>query len=173
MIVQGAHHSIHIFNYCQNPADPVRDSAIIIYVGEDAAMFDKVAPAVRKETKRVAVITIIGVVLMIAGFAAAHRIWPESVSFDYTVILAGICGGAVAIGNFFLMGLTVQNVAATEDEESARKKMRTSYTYRNGMMLLWAAAAIIAPCFQFVAGILPLMFPSAGLKLLAVFGRIE
>ncbi len=136
-------------------------------------MLEKVAPAVRKETKRVAVITIIGVAVMILVFGILHQIWPDSVSFDYTVILGGICGGAVAIANFFVMGLTVQNVAATEDEESARKKMRTSYTYRNGIMLLWAAAAIIAPCFQFVAGILPLMFPSAGLKLLAILGKLE
>ena len=50
--------------------------------------------------------------------------------FDYTVILGGICGSLVAVLNFFLMGLTVQKVAAAEDEAAARMKMKASYSQR-------------------------------------------
>jgi hypothetical protein len=39
------------------------------------------------------------------------------------------------------------------------------------LQILWIIAAIAAPCFQFVAGIAPLMFPSLGIKALAVTGK--
>ena len=65
---------------------------------------DKVQPAVKKETKNVAIYTVVGVVVMWVGFLILHLIWPEKIPFDYRVILGGIGGGAVAVLNFFLMG---------------------------------------------------------------------
>lgn len=129
-------------------------------------------PAVRKETKRVAVLTIIGVALMWAAFVALHLAMPGTVPFDYTVILGGMGGGIVAVLNFFLMALTVQKVAAAEDEGSARSRMKASYSQRMLFQMLWVAAAIIAPCFQFAAGIIPLLIPSIGIKLLGMTNRI-
>ena len=82
----------------------------------------------------------------------------EKVPFDYTVILGGLGGGAVAVLNFFLMGLTVQKAAACEDEGSARMRLKASYSQRMLLQLGWGIAAIIAPCFQFAAGLLPLLF---------------
>lgn len=69
---------------------------------------DKVQPAVKKETKNVAIYTVVGVVVMWVGFLILHLIWPEKIPFDYRVILGGIGGGAVAVLNFFLMGMAVQ-----------------------------------------------------------------
>ena len=132
-----------------------------------------VAPAVRKETKRVAVITAIGVVIMLAVFAVLHFTMGDKVPFDYRVILGGICGGAVAVLNFFLMGLTVQKVADTEDEGMARQMMKASYTRRMLLQIGWMILAIMAPCFQFAAGLVPLLFPSLGLKILSVMGKIS
>ena len=63
---------------------------------------DKVQPAVKKETKNVAIYTVVGVVVMWVGFLILHLIWPEKIPFDYRVILGGIGGGAVAVLNFFL-----------------------------------------------------------------------
>jgi len=37
--------------------------------------------------------------------------------------------------------------------------------------MLWVVIAIAAPCFQFVAGILPLLFPGTGIKLMGIVGR--
>lgn len=130
-----------------------------------------VQPAVKKETKRVAVMTCAGVVLMWIAFVVFHGITPESVPFNYTVILGGLCGGIVAVLNFFLMGLTVQKVAAQSDEDTARTQMRVSYRQRLMLQILWIVAAIAAPCFQFAAGIAPLLFPSLGIKAMAVFGK--
>ncbi|MBQ9062089.1 MAG: hypothetical protein IJI10_08180 [Eubacterium sp.] len=133
----------------------------------------KVAPAVRKETKRVILITVIGVIIMFAVFAGLHFAMPDKVPFDYRVILGGLGGGCIAVLNFFMMGLTVQKVTSMEDEGLARQQMKSSYTYRMLLQILWMVAAIAAPCFQFVAGLVPLLFPSLGLKLLSVMGKIS
>ena len=85
-----------------------------------SSFLENVQPAVRKETKKVAVSTLIGVVVMWIAFAVLHMTMPEKVPLDYTVFLGGICGGIIAVLNFFLMGLTVQKVAASTDEDAAR-----------------------------------------------------
>lgn len=134
-------------------------------------IFDKLQPAVKKETKRITVVTFSGVVLMWVVFFILHLITPESVPFDYTVILGGIGGGVVAVLNFFLMALTVQGVAAQTDESMARDQMKASYKQRLMLQIIWMIVAMAAPCFQVVAGIAPLLFPSLGIKAMAVIKR--
>ncbi len=102
-------------------------------------------------------------------FFVLHMIIPEKVPFDYTVILGGIGGGLIAVLNFFLMGLTVQSVASTTDEELARKKMKASYSQRMMMQMIWGIVAVATPCFNYVAGLLPLLFPSLGIKITGIF----
>ncbi|MBR2764371.1 MAG: ATP synthase subunit I [Blautia sp.] len=133
----------------------------------------RMAPAVRQETRKVAIYVIVGVVLMWAGFAVGHRVDPQRIPFDYTVLLGGLGGGTVAVLNFLLMGMTVQKVASSEDEQLARSMMRASYSRRMMMQMLWVVAAIVAPCFQFVAGLLPLLFPGAGIRLAGVLGALK
>lgn len=131
----------------------------------------EIQPAVKKETKRIAAVTAAGVALMWIAFFVLHLAAPESVPFDYTVFLGGIAGGAVAVLNFFLMGLTVQKVAAADNEDSARLQMKSSYTQRLMLQILWIILAIVVPCFHFVAGIAPLLFPSFGIKLSTLAGK--
>ena len=134
-------------------------------------LFDRLQPAVRKETKRITAVTFSGVVLMWVVFAILHLAAPESVPFDYTVILGGIGGGVIAALNFFLMALTVQNVASQTDEDEARSRMKVSYRQRLLLQIVWIIVAMAAPCFQVVAGIAPLLFPSLGIKAMAVIKR--
>lgn len=128
-------------------------------------------PAVKKETQKVVIYTVMGVILMWIVLFLLRPAMPDKIVFDYTTILAGIIGGGVAILNFFLMGISVQNIAATEDQDLAKKKMKTSYSQRMALQLIWVVIAIAAPCFYFVAGILPLLFPSLGIKLMAVIKK--
>ena len=100
-------------------------------------MFADVQPAVKKETKKVAIGTFVCVILMWAVFGIGHLAAPEQIPFDYTVILAGFIGGVVAVLNFFLMGLTVQKVVSMEDDKQAATKMKTSYTQRMTFQILW------------------------------------
>ncbi len=133
----------------------------------------KLQPAVKKETKRVGIFTAAGVVVMWAAFAALHQAYPEAVPFDYRIFLSGIVGGAVAVLNFFLMGITIQKVASENMEDVARMRLKSSYTQRMLLQILWVIAAVAAPCFQFAAGIAPLLFPSLGIKLMAFFPEKE
>ena len=90
-----------------------------------SSFLDNIQPAVKKETRRVAISTITGVVLMWIAFAVLHLVIPEKVPFDHTVILGGIGGGIIAVLNFFLMGMTVQKIASETDEDRAKMWMKT------------------------------------------------
>ena len=136
-----------------------------------SGLLENVQPAVKKETKRVVMITGAGVILMWILFAILHFTMPDKVPFDYTVFLGGIGGGVIAVLNFFLMGLAVQKAASATDEGSARMKLKASYSQRFMMMILWVIIAIVAPCFQFVAGIAPLLFPGTGIKIVGIFHK--
>ena len=136
-----------------------------------SGLLETVQPAVKKETKRVVMITGAGLILMWILFAILHFTMPDKVPFDYTVILGGIGGGVIAVLNFFLMGLAVQKAASATDEGTARMKLKASYSQRFMMMILWVIVAIVAPCFQFVAGIAPLLFPGTGLKFVGIFHK--
>ena len=133
-----------------------------------SGLLENVQPAVKKETKRVVMITGAGLILMWILFAILHFTMPDKVPFDYTVILGGIGGGVIAVLNFFLMGLAVQKAASATDEGTARMKLNSQ---RFMMMILWVIVAIVAPCFQFVAGIAPLLFPGTGLKFVGIFHK--
>lgn len=129
-----------------------------------SSILDNVQPAVKKETKRVVKITAVGLILMWILFAVLHFTMPDKVPLDYTVFLGGIGGGAVAVLNFFLMGLAVQKAASASDEGTARMKLKASYSQRFLMQILWVILAIVAPCFHFVAGIAPLFISGNGNK---------
>ena len=134
-----------------------------------SSILDNVQRAVKKETKRVVKITAVGLILMWILFAVLHFTMPDKVPLDYTVFLGGIGGGAVAVLNFFLMGLAVQKAASASDEGTARMKLKASYSQRFLMQILWVILAIVAPCFHFVAGIAPLLFPGTGIKIMGIF----
>ena len=134
-----------------------------------------IQPAVKTETGRIAMGTGIGVLIMFVLFFVLHMVIPEDapfnlgVPFDHTVILGGIGGFVVAVGNFFWMAMTVQKVASMEDEKQARATMGVSYRYRTLLQLLWVILAIVLPVFNPVAGIVPLFIPSLFIKLRGIF----
>ncbi len=126
----------------------------------------KIQPAVKAETGKIALGTGIGVLIMYLIFFVLHMVIPGNwAPFDYKVILGGIGGFVVAVGNFFWMAMTVQKVASMDDEKAARSTMGVSYRYRTLLQLLWVIIAIVAPVFNLVAGIAPLFIPSLFIKL--------
>ena len=134
-------------------------------------VWDSVQPAVKKETLNVFISTAIGTVLMWVVLFLLHIIMPEVVPFDYTVFVGGIGGLLVAVLNFFIMGLTVQKVSATEDEKDARSIMKLSYTRRLIFQIVWIVIALVAPVIYWVSGIIPLLFPSAGIKIKGIISN--
>ena len=92
-------------------------------------------------------------VIMILVFFGLNKAFPEQVPMGLPVIAGAVGGCAVAVGNFFLMALTVQKVAGIENYDQAYRSMQVSYRYRTFLQL-------INP----VAGILPLLWPSLLIK---------
>lgn len=126
----------------------------------------KLQKAVKQETVSIAVGTGLGCAALIALFAILYLLFPESsVKFDYRVVLGAVCGGAVAVANFFLMAITVQNVVNVTNKDDALRMMRISYRNRMLMRGIWIVIAIVAPCFQYAAGIIPLFIPSLVIKI--------
>ena len=137
----------------------------------------KVQPAVKRETAKIAIGTGILTVLMIAVFLILRR-------FDWTVVTGALLGYAAAVGNFFLMALTVQKVAAdtkplppeedaqpedeaaepeekplSEDAKRGKQRIQLSYTLRMLGMGVIAIVGVALPCFHSVAVLLPMLFP--------------
>lgn len=131
-------------------------------------LWSSAQPAVKKETKRIAVASCVGTILMWIVFGVLHITMPSRVPFDYTVILGGLGGAFISVLNFFMMGMAIQKVASSTDEDSARMRMKASYSRRMLLQMLWVIIAIVAPCFQFAAGIIPLLFPGTFLKILGI-----
>ena len=128
----------------------------------------RVQETVKKETVQIAVQSSIATIVMWLCIFILHRFLPEKVNFDYRVILSGLLGTAVAVTNFFLMGVTVQGILSVENQEEAYQRMRLSYRNRTMLQLGWIILAVVAPCFQAVAGIVPLLFPGGILRIRGV-----
>ncbi|MCQ2520459.1 MAG: ATP synthase subunit I [Lachnospiraceae bacterium] len=130
----------------------------------------KLQAAVKKETLTVTVYTIVGTIIMFIGFVIFDFLtqeFGERLNF-LTVILGGVCGAIVAVLNFFLMALTVQRVTYEEDEKRVASIWKLGFMRRMLFIALWIIAAIVAPCFNWVAGIIPLLIPSLGIKAMGI-----
>ena len=135
-------------------------------------LLDGLQPAVKKETKNVFLYTLIGCVIMIAAFFVMNKwFFPENVPFDYTIFTGALGGLLIAVLNFLLMGLTVQKVAAEEDEKKAGQIMKMSYSRRMLLQIAWIVIALTVPVIFWAAGIIPLLFPSAGIKIKGIIER--
>ncbi|MBO5621448.1 MAG: ATP synthase subunit I [Butyrivibrio sp.] len=125
----------------------------------------KLQPAVKTETGRIAIATVVGVLIMYAGFFCLHMVFPKWAPFDYKVILGGIFGATYAIGNFFLMAVTVQKVASMDDEKEARTAMGVSYRNRFLLLILWGILGFAVPVFNVAAVLITLFIPTLFIKL--------
>lgn len=122
-----------------------------------------------QNTLYIAVVTLIFSVLMQAIFLIVG-FW------NMTVLWGNLYGAVVAVGNFFLMGLTVQK-AVMKEEKQAKNIMRLSQTARLfGMLLLVLAAVIIdkyVDVFDLLSLLIPLLFPRVAIMLYPLFRRKE
>lgn len=123
----------------------------------------KLQDASKKEIKRIALGTGLGLVLMLAVFAALSLFGIGT--FDYTVILSAVIGGGIAIGNFTLLCLTIQKAAGIEDKKQMKARFQLSYHARLMTQAAWVVAAFLLPCFNAVAAAIPLLFPTATIYL--------
>lgn len=126
----------------------------------------KLQPAVKKETAHIAAGTAVGVAVMTAVFAAIGR-------FDLGVLASGLVGGALAVANFLLLGLTVQRVTDQQDEGRGRKMMQFSYNMRMLLLVLWLILAVTLPFFNWVAALVPLLLPRVTIGVMQLTGHYK
>ena len=128
----------------------------------------KLQPESKKELLRIACGVSLCTAVMWVVFAALHLVgW---VVFDYRVLLGGIIGALVAIGNFAGICFVVQKVIDEPDEKKRKAQLQISYNTRMLLQALWIIIAIAAPCFQAFAGVLPLLFPRVTIYYLQITG---
>lgn len=119
----------------------------------------KIDKTVIKETKYIALFVLILSVLMQSVFLIIGR-------WHYFVLLGNIWGAAVAIANFFVMGLFVQK-AVTQDEKDAKQTIRASQSLRMvGVFILVVVGILIFKQTPTrVAILIPLIFPRIAIML--------
>ena len=124
----------------------------------------KLQKAVKDETVFVALGSVILSAVMVIVFFVLHRAFPDRVPMDLPVVIGAVGGCAVAVGNFFLMALTVQKVAGIENYDQAYRSMQVSYRYRTFLQLIWCVLTMVLGFINPVAGMLPLLWPSLLIK---------
>ncbi|MGN0975250.1 MAG: ATP synthase subunit I [Gemmiger sp.] len=129
----------------------------------------KFQDASKKELGHIALGTLICTAVMLAVFAVLGA--TGLVPFNYTVVAGALVGAAVAILNFAVLCLTVQNAAAKDDPKAVRAAVQLSYNIRLFVQAGWCVLALILPHFQPVASILPLLFPRVAIYFLQITGR--
>lgn len=127
---------------------------------------EKPQQSIVKETKRIAVGTVIMLVVMLAVYAVLGK-------FTVGVLLGGLLGSAYAIFNFFLLGMTLQEAASMTDQQMAHMKVRSSYSTRMIGMLILAVVAFALPFVEGIPCLIALLFPRATIFVLQVTGQIK
>lgn len=125
--------------------------------GGKTGLEKKIDPTVAKETRFIA-----GIALMLS--AVMQIVYLVLGEWNATVLLGNLLGGALAVGNFFLMGLTVQKAVGLE-EKDAKKKLQASQQLRLVMMLVVLVIGAALDCFDTVAVLVPQLFPRIGVSI--------
>ena len=99
----------------------------------------KLQSASRKEVARMAAGCGVCAVLEIAAFVLLHVCGIGS--FSYQIITGTIGGTLVAIVNYAMMCLMIQNAVGIQDQKLLKAKVRGSYNLRILFQAAWVAAA--------------------------------
>lgn len=109
----------------------------------------------------------VGIGLMLAVFALLNR-------FDRSVWLGGICGGMIAIGNFFVMAVCADLAADRAEKGNAKSGealVKLSYFGRLAVMAILLFALIKSGLCNVIAAVVPLAFTRPALTLAEFFGK--
>lgn len=117
----------------------------------------RIDPTVLKETKYIGLFTFILSVLLQSVFLIIGK-------WDYTVLLGNLLGAIAATGNFFLMGLTVQE-SLTKEEKEAKNLIKLSQSGRLFMLFIIALIGYLLSVFNTLAVIIPYLFPRIAVML--------
>ncbi|MCH5285866.1 MAG: ATP synthase subunit I [Christensenellaceae bacterium] len=127
-------------------------------------MLERIDPTVKRMTCYIAACALVLSALMEAVYLVIG-------AWNMTVLWGNLLGAAVAVLNFFLMGLTIQRSLGLS-EEDAKKFIRVSQSLRMLMILVVCAiGAAIPAVFDLLAVVLPQFFPRIGTMLWPKFEK--
>lgn len=107
-----------------------------------------------KETLTIAVGEAICVAVMLGVFALLGK-------FDRSVVMGGILGGLIAVGNFFFMAVgtaLAADKAENQDVKGGQAVISSSYTIRMIVMAVLLFAAVKSGFCNVFASVIPLVF---------------
>lgn len=130
----------------------------------------KLQPASRKEVSRIAVGCILCAVIMLIGLFILSLLGIGK--FTYRTVIGAIGGTAVAILNFAMMCLMVQNAAGIQDQKLLKAKVQGSYNLRILVQAAWVAVAFFVSWINVIAAAIPLLFPTAVIYYLQITGKL-
>lgn len=118
-----------------------------------------------KETKYITSFVAIFSVLMQAIFLIIGK-------WHFAILLGNIWGAAVAIGNFFVMGLYVQK-AVSQEKNDAQQTLKVSRSLRFSAIMLLTGIGVVIPIFNWITVTAPLVFPSFAIYLRPIFDKYK
>lgn len=131
----------------------------------------KLQSASRKEIKRIAVGTLVCDGIMVAGLFLLSQFGIGSFELS-RILLGAACGSVVAVVNFTILCITIQNAVEIENKRKMKAKFQLSYNIRMVIQALWVVAAFLIPQIHFVAGAVPVLFPNVVLLWLQTKGKL-
>ena len=130
----------------------------------------KLQPASKKEVKRIALGTAAFSGIMIAAMFVLSLVGVGT--FDYKVILGAIGGSLVAILNFTIMCLTIQNAVNIAEQKQMKAFIQGSYNGRLLLQAAWIVVAFMVPHINVIAAAIPLLFPNLTIFYLQSKGKL-
>lgn len=126
----------------------------------------KIDGTVKKETAYVAVAEAILIAIMLAVYLIISK-------FTLNVLFAALISGAVAVLNFFVMGLTVQKAVTVDDDSDRRKLIRASQLVRLLVIGVVVIVCAVFPKLDIFALFIPLFFPRLFAQARGIYGAVK
>ncbi len=123
----------------------------------------KIDPVVSRETIYIALSSFILSLLLQAVFLIIGK-------WNYTILLGNILGYIAAVGNFLIMGLSVQK-AVTMEEKDAKARMKVSQSFRMLFLFIIAVVGYAVPVFNTITVVIPFLFPRVAIALRPIFSK--
>lgn len=123
------------------------------------------------EIRRISMGTAVLDIIMIAllSFLSSFGIG----TFDpLPIALAAAGGSIIAVINFTILCITIQNAVGIEDKQKMQKKFQLSYNIRMVIQAAWVLICYLSPYLHLFAGALPLFFPKVTILYLNATGKL-
>ena len=121
-------------------------------------------PAVKKETGYIALWVIV-LSLIMEGVFLLLRSW------DLSVLFGNLGSAAAAVGNFFLMAVTVSRAVSGGNPEQAARRVRAGAPLRLAGCALVCVILIAVLKTNLYATVIPLLFPRIGIAFRPLIDR--